>query len=129
MLGSAKLVLVFSILVATLLAGCASTHQTASLSISIVDAAGSYPIPGIEIVATAKATGQVSRGTTDSQGRVSFSGLPIGDYSLASPTFGTSENVFLPDHVQYRGGIQQIRVRADLSTDKKGIYVKPGSAA
>jgi hypothetical protein len=122
-LGSATLAtLMMTLIVAQ---GCASVPKSDTLVITLADAAGGYPLSGVDVDLTDRATGKVYRATTDAAGLASFRGLAHGAYLVATPAFISREHLY-PDHVMVKGGGQRLDVK--VGSSEPGIYVGPGAA-
>ncbi|WP_038058618.1 carboxypeptidase regulatory-like domain-containing protein [Thermus amyloliquefaciens] len=81
----------FSLLgaLALFLASCGQqpppSPQTGNLSVTVLDASNNNPIPGAVVGVSGP---QTTSGLTDSQGKVTFSNLPVGSYTVVASSSG-----------------------------------------
>jgi Carboxypeptidase regulatory-like domain len=99
-----------------MISGCASSTATRSVSLFLTEVTSGAPLTSVEVVLANRKSGQVYPGMTDADGRVRWTNLPAGNYSLSTPSFLPSDHLF-PSHVVVRTGREAFSVRVNLATD------------
>ena len=113
-----------SAIACAIVSGCASAGADNVLRLTVVDLAGHGPIPGVDVVLTNSRTGKVVQAATDSKGEAAFPSLHAGEYSVSIPMLGDSDSLS-SNQLIYGGGRIDLRIEADLTSDRKGWSIAP----